>query len=97
MDRLIFLGYPLHPAGDKEKLRDSHLYRIQSPMLFFAGTRDSLCDMEKLRGVLQKLKAPWQLFVMRGGDHSFHVPKALHKTDQEIFTQIAQESLDWLT
>jgi predicted alpha/beta-hydrolase family hydrolase len=95
-DRLIFLGYPLHPAGDKEKLRDSHLYRIQSPMLFFAGTRDPLCDMEKLKNVLQQLKTPWQLFVVEGGDHSFHVPKALHKTEQEIFAQIAQKSLDWL-
>jgi uncharacterized protein len=96
-DRLVFLGYPLHPAGDKEKLRDSHLYRIQVPMLFFAGTRDTLCDMEKLKGVLQKLKAPWQLFVIEGGDHSFHVPKVLHKTEQEIFAQITGKSLDWLT
>ena len=97
VDRLIFLGYPLHPAGDKEKLRDSHLYRIQVPMLFFAGTRDSLCDMEKLKGVLQKLKASWQLFVIEGGDHSFHVPKAFHKTEQEIFAQITEKSLEWLT
>jgi predicted alpha/beta-hydrolase family hydrolase len=97
VDRLIFLGYPLHPAGDKEKLRDSHLYRIQSPMLFFAGTRDPLCDMEKLKNVLQQLKTPWQLFVVEGGDHSFHVPKALHKTEQEIFAQIVQKSLEWLT
>jgi predicted alpha/beta-hydrolase family hydrolase len=97
IDRLIFLGYPLHPAGDKEKLRDSHLYRIQVPMLFFAGTRDSLCDMKKLEGVLQKLRAPWQLFVIEGGDHSFHVPKALHKTEQEIFAQITKNSLEWLT
>jgi uncharacterized protein len=97
VDRLIFLGYPLHPAGDKEKLRDSHLNRIQVPMLFFAGTRDSLCDMEKLGGVLQRLKAPWQLFVIEGGDHSFHVPKALHMTEREIFAQIAEKSLEWLT
>jgi uncharacterized protein len=96
VDRLIFLGYPLHPAGDKEKLRDSHLYRLQVPMLFFAGTRDSLCDMGKLEAVLRKLKAPWQLFVVEGGDHSFHVPKALHKTEQEIVAQIAEKSLEWL-
>lgn len=97
VDRLIFLGYPLHLAGDKEKLRDSHLYRIQVPMLFFAGTRDSLCEMEKLKGVLQRLKVPWQLFVIEGGDHSFHVPKALHKTEPEIFAQITEKSLEWLT
>jgi uncharacterized protein len=97
VDGLIFLGYPLHPAGDKERLRDSHLHRIQPPMLFFAGTRDPLCDLEKLRGVLQKLKAPWQVFVVEGGDHSFHVPKAMHKTEQDIFEQIVQKSLEWLT
>jgi len=96
VDRLIFLGYPLHPAGDKEKLKDSHLYRIETPMLFFAGTRDSLCDMEKLKDVLQKLKASWELFVIEGGDHSFHVPKALHKTEEEIFALIAEKSLEWL-
>ena len=96
VDRLIFLGYPLHPAGDKEKLRDSHLYRIQVPMLFFAGTRDPLCDIEKLKDVLQQLKAPWKLFVIEGGDHSFHVPKVFHKTEEEIFAQIVQKSLEWL-
>ena len=44
--RLVFLGYPLHPSGNKESLRDAHLYRISVPMLFFAGTRDPLCDLE---------------------------------------------------
>jgi cysteine synthase len=48
VDRLIFLGYPLHKAGDSDKLRDSHLYRIQA-MFFFAGTRDPLCALEKLK------------------------------------------------
>jgi hypothetical protein len=66
-------------------------------MLFFAGTRDALCDMEKLEVVLQKLKGSWRLFVIEGGDHSFHVPKALHKTEEEIFAQITGKSLEWLT
>lgn len=35
--RLIFLGYPLHPAGNKEKVRDAHLYGITVPMLFLPG------------------------------------------------------------
>jgi uncharacterized protein len=96
VDRLIFLGYPLHPAGNIEKLRDSHLYHIQIPMLFFAGTRDSLSDLAKLRDVLRRVKAPNQLVIVEGGDHSFRVPKALHKTEEEIFKQIAQNSLEWL-
>ena len=37
---LIFYGYPLHPPGHPEKLRDAHLYALSLPMLFFEGTRD---------------------------------------------------------
>jgi predicted alpha/beta-hydrolase family hydrolase len=43
--RLVFLGYPLHPPGKQENLRDAHLYEVRIPMLFFAGTRDQLCDL----------------------------------------------------
>ena len=55
---LVFLGYPLHPPGRKEQLRDAHLYRINIPMLFFAGTRDALCDLDLLKPVVGRLKAP---------------------------------------
>jgi len=94
---LIFLGYPLHPAGDKEKLRDGHLYRITLPMLFFAGTRDPLCDMEKLKAVLNNVTAPWELSVVDGGDHSFHVPKAAGLTEEEIFGKITRSTVGWLS
>jgi uncharacterized protein len=39
---LIFLGYPLHPANNRERLRAEHLPRIRCPMLFIEGTRDPL-------------------------------------------------------
>jgi len=96
VNRLLFLGYPLHPPGKKEKLRDAHLYKIQIPMLFFAGTRDQLCDLELLKNVLQDLKAPWKLEVIEGGDHSFNVPK-IYKIDQEeIYGHILKGMLLWL-
>jgi hypothetical protein len=94
--RLIFLGYPLHPAGDKEKLRDAHLYRINVPMLFFAGTRDSLCDLERLQPVLNHLTAPWNLHIIEGGDHSFHIPKSADTSQAEIYGGIVQETVRWL-
>src|SRR5437870_9896523 len=31
---LVFLGYPLHPPGRPDKMRDEHLKDIQAPMLF---------------------------------------------------------------
>ncbi len=69
---LIFLGYPLHPPGKPEKLRDAHLYDIKLPMLFVEGTRDAFATPSLLNNVLSHLptaKVHW----IEGGDHSFKV------------------------
>ncbi len=94
--RLIFLGYPLHPPGRKERLRDRHLSAIRIPMHFFAGTRDPLCDLELLRKVLSHLDAPWQLEVIEGADHSFKVPKAAGISPDEIYQRITEKILQQL-
>ena len=96
VEGLIFLGYPLHPAGDQSKIRDAHLYDIEIPMLFFAGTRDSLCDIAKLQSVLKKLSAPWKLEIIEGGDHSFHIPKSMGITKSEIFDRIVKTAKQWI-
>ena len=97
VERLIFLGYPLHPPGKTDEPRDQHLYGIRAPMLFFSGTRDQLCDLELLRSVLSRLTAPWHLEVIEGGDHSFHVPKAARMNPEEIHGRILSKSLEWLS
>ena len=94
--RLIFLGYPLHPPGRREKLRDSHFDQIETPMLFFAGTRDSLCDLSTLNKVLERLSAPWELQIIEGGDHSFRLPKSADRSQEEVYEQIFQKTLVWL-
>src|SRR5437867_3343 len=56
---LLFLGYPLHPAGRSDELRADHLPGVALPMLFVQGTRDALCELERLRPVLARLpRAP---------------------------------------
>jgi predicted alpha/beta-hydrolase family hydrolase len=95
-DRLVFLGYPLHPPGKKEQLRDAHLYEIPVPMLFFAGTRDTLCDLAELKGVLGKLDASWDLEVIEGGDHSFHLPKSAETEETEVYERILNRTANWL-
>jgi predicted alpha/beta-hydrolase family hydrolase len=96
VEGLIFLGYPLHPAGDQSKLRDAHLYQVSMPMLFFAGTRDSLCDLTQLQNVLKKLSALWKLDIIEGGDHSFHIPKSMNVTETEIYERIVKTSVHWI-
>lgn len=68
-DGLVFLSYPLHPAGRPEKLRDAHLPAIPCPMLFVQGDRDTLCDLALLRPVLERLGKRAQLKVFTGADH----------------------------
>lgn len=70
---LIFLGYPLHPPGRPERIRDRHLYGISVPMLFLQGGRDPFATPALLRGVLEKLPRA-RLVEIEGGDHSFKVP-----------------------
>ena len=93
---LVFLGYPLHPPDSKEQLRDAHLYRITIPMLFFAGTRDALCDLELLKPVVSRLKAPANLEVIEGGDHSFVLPKSFKISEEEVYDGILKRATAWL-
>jgi len=95
-DCLIFLGYPLHPPGKKDQLRDAHLYDLRVPLLFFAGTRDAFCDLGLLHKVLDRLKTVWELELIDGGDHSFGLSKSANVTQQEVYGHILQKMIDWL-
>ena len=96
VEAMIFLGYPLHAPGRADKLRDSHLYEIQKPMLFFAGTRDPLCNMDKLQEVLYRLTGQYDLEIVEGGDHSFKLPKSSSRSAESVHRQIVEKCLQWL-
>jgi hypothetical protein len=70
---LVFLGYPLHPPGKPERIRDEHLYRIRVPMLFLHGTGDPFARSELLRTVVDRIGDLATLHDVEGGDHSFNV------------------------
>jgi predicted alpha/beta-hydrolase family hydrolase len=71
---LVFLGYPLHPPGRPERLRDAHLDAVSVPMLFLQGTRDTFAQPDLLVAVVARLGPRAQLVSVEGGDHSFRVP-----------------------
>ncbi|HZB01308.1 MAG TPA: alpha/beta family hydrolase [Actinomycetota bacterium] len=70
---LVFLGYPLHPPGKPERIRDEHLYRIDVPMLFLQGTSDPFASPELLGKVVAKLGSLAELVRFEGAGHSFEV------------------------
>jgi predicted alpha/beta-hydrolase family hydrolase len=70
---LVFVGYPLHPPGKPDRLRDEHLGRIRIPMLWLQGTADPFARWDLLEGVLGRLGKRATLHRIEGGDHSFRV------------------------
>jgi uncharacterized protein len=78
---LVFLGYPLHPPGKQDQLRDAHLYAINLPMLFLSGTRDTFADRTLLEKVVHRLGDRATLVWTEGGDHSLKAGKSVNTLD----------------
>lgn len=72
---LVFVGFPLHPAGRPGTERAEHLSAVTIPMLFLQGTRDELADLELLRPVIDGLGDRATLHIVETADHSFKVQK----------------------
>jgi predicted alpha/beta-hydrolase family hydrolase len=93
---LVFLGYPLHPPGRPDKLRDAHLPEIKAPMLFVQGSRDTFGTAEELRAVFKKHHLSPTLHVVEGGDHSLKVPKSLGVAQEEVYAAAMDKIVSWL-
>jgi predicted alpha/beta-hydrolase family hydrolase len=93
---LVFLGYPLHPPGKPEALRDRHLPRIKAPMLFVQGTRDAFARFDLLQAVLERLGETARLHRVEDGDHSFAVRKSTGRTAADVRDEIHAAVLGWL-
>ena len=93
-DGLLLLAYPLHPAGQPEKLRDAHLDKIRVPVLCFNGTRDALCQRELMDKALKS--SSWQMHWLEGADHSFHVLKSSGRTDEQVMDEVGSTAKRWL-
>ena len=96
VDGLIFFGYPMHPPGRPEKLRDEHLYQVKPPMLFIEGTRDPFCPLKTLERVRKKLPGHSDLAVIEDGDHSFKVRKASGRSTTDAWTEVVGLAAEWI-
>jgi predicted alpha/beta-hydrolase family hydrolase len=96
VDGLVFLGYPLHPPGRPERVRDGHLYEITAPMLFVEGTRDPFCPLETLQRVLAKVHAPAEVAVIEDGDHSFKVRKSSGRSTEDALQEVIDAVARWI-
>jgi uncharacterized protein len=95
-DGLLLAAYPLHPAGEPEKLRDAHLPQIRCPVLCLNGTRDALCRRDLMEEALKKVTAPWTMHWIEGADHSFHVLKSSGRSEAQVDEEVAAAAARWL-
>jgi predicted alpha/beta-hydrolase family hydrolase len=93
---LIFFGFPLHAAGRPGAERGEHLMEIKIPMLFLQGSRDALAELNLLKPLCAKLGNRAELFVIDGGDHSFHMLKSAGKSDEEALSDLARKTAGWI-
>lgn len=92
---LVFLGYPLHPPGKPDKLRDEHLYGLGLPMLFLQGGNDPFATPDLLRGVVTRIGSNAVLDWREGAGHSFEVA-GLKKSAAEIGASLAPAVVEFL-
>jgi predicted alpha/beta-hydrolase family hydrolase len=93
---LIYFGFPLHAAGMPGAERAKHLADIDVPMLFLQGSRDSLADLKLLKPICSQLGKKAELFVIEGGDHSFHVLKSSSRSDDDVLDALMQKAATWI-
>jgi uncharacterized protein len=93
---LVFLGFPLHPAGRPSQDRGKHLFDIQIPMLFLQGTRDALAVPQELQPVCEALGERAVLKLFEDADHSFHVPARSGRTDGQVMGDLLDALATWI-
>ncbi|MCO5580039.1 hypothetical protein L7F22_033905 [Adiantum nelumboides] len=91
---IVCLGYPLKATTGA--LRDETLLNLRVPVMFVQGSKDGLCPLDKLQGVLKKMVSLTKLHIIESGDHSLKVGKKKLKeqgTTQEKLDETGAESI----
>ncbi|WP_242497650.1 alpha/beta fold hydrolase [Microbacterium protaetiae] len=92
---LVYLGYPLHPPGNPDRLRADHLPAITAPQLFVSGTRDPFVaphdQLERAVASCPRARLRW----IDGGGHGFEVARHCRPAAQ-IGVEIAAIAAEWM-
>jgi predicted alpha/beta-hydrolase family hydrolase len=93
---LVLLGYPLHPPGQPDRLRDAHLPGVARPMLFVQGTRDTFGTPDELAPILARVE-PAPTMHPVAGDHSFKVSGRDKGRQTAVYEEIQGAIARWMS
>ena len=87
-DGLLPLAYPLHPAGQPEKLRTAHLAPLRTPALVVQGTRDPFGTPEEV--ATYTLAPSIHVHWIADGDHSLVPRKASGRSKHDAWQEAVE-------
>lgn len=93
---LVFVGFPLHPAGKPSTDRGTHLTEVHVPMLFLQGTRDELAEARLIEGVTASLGERATLHFIEDADHAFHVRAKSGRDDAAVREGLLDATTEWM-
>ena len=92
---LVFLGYPLHPPGRPDKMRDEHLPEDQRADAVLSRVRVTRLELkQKSKRSSRSTGCRRRLYVIESGDHSFKVPKSV-KPQPQVYEDVMDEVARW--
>lgn len=94
VEGLVYLGFPLHPAGRPGSERALHLRDVRVPGLFLQGTRDKLAERTLMQSAVSEMERA-RLVWIDDADHSFHVPTRSGRTEDEVRDALADALSQW--
>lgn len=69
VDALLLLSYPLHPPGNRAKMRTDYFPKLQTPALFVHGSKDPFGTLADLHAAIPAIPARTDVLAIEGAAH----------------------------
>ncbi|XP_071771893.1 testis-expressed protein 30-like [Centroberyx gerrardi] len=94
---VVCLSFPLHPPGQthahQQRSEDLRGLPQQMPVLFVSGTEDNMCDRVLFDGVVKEMKAPVEVFWLKGGSHGLTVKG---RSEDSVLDEVNSQVITWI-
>jgi len=89
---VVCYGYPLLPVGKTQPRDVTHLGKLQVPILFISGSRDSMAPLPLLQRAAAGVPMAW-LVIVPAADHSFRVKG---RDAGSVQQELVDATVNWL-
>nr|XP_019945387.1 PREDICTED: testis-expressed sequence 30 protein isoform X3 [Paralichthys olivaceus] len=95
---VICLSFPLHPPGQththRQRSEDLRALPEHVPVLFVSGTEDNMCDKVLFDTMVTELKAPTEVYWVKGGSHGLSVKG---RSEESVIDEVNLQVITWIS